>query len=69
MCQEWWYRRPEAGSSMRVIVDFDRCDSTGLCTSIAPDLFVLDEEDRLQILTDRPDRACPKLAILLQDGG
>ncbi len=64
---------------MRVVVDFDRCDSTGLCTSIAPDLFELDDDDRLQILTEHPDpaqwqtadeaaRACPKLAILLQDG-
>ena len=27
---------------MRILVDYDRCDSTGLCTAIAPDLFSLD---------------------------
>lgn len=64
---------------MRVIVDFDRCDSTGLCTAIAPEVFELDEQDVLRLHTEALDqiddqtleqaaRACPKLAITLQDG-
>jgi ferredoxin len=61
---------------MRVLVDFDRCDSTGLCTTIAPDVFELDEQDELVVLTGSPGpgqwtaaeeaaRSCPKLAITL----
>ena len=64
---------------MRVVVDFDRCDSNGLCTEAAPELFALDADERLQILAEQPDpaqwpaaeaaaRACPKLAIALRDG-
>jgi ferredoxin len=63
---------------MRVVVDYDRCDSTGLCTAIAPEVFELDDDDELQIRAEHPDpvqweaaeeaaRACPKLAIALLD--
>ncbi|MFD0900347.1 ferredoxin [Actinomadura sediminis] len=64
---------------MRVIVDYDICDSNGLCAEVAPEIFELDEEDRLRILDERPGperwgtaeaaaRACPKLAIALEAG-
>jgi ferredoxin len=64
---------------MRVVVDHDSCDSTGLCAEIAPELFALDDDDRLRILQEHPDpaqwpvaeeaaRSCPKLAITVQDG-
>lgn len=64
---------------MRIVVDYDQCDGTGLCTSIAPELFELDDDDMLQIRVPRPDetqrglaeeavQACPKLAIALVDG-
>lgn len=63
---------------MRVVVDHDRCDSTGLCAEIAPELFALDDDDRLRILDEQPDparwaaaeeaaRSCPKLAITVRD--
>ena len=62
---------------MRVIVDYDKCDSNALCTDVAPTLFRLDD-DVLEVLVERPDgadgelaelaaRACPKLAIDLVD--
>jgi ferredoxin len=65
---------------MRVVVDFDRCDSTGLCAELAPEIFELDEDDVLQVRAERPApgqwraaedaaRGCPKLAITLLDGG
>jgi ferredoxin len=64
---------------MRVIIDPDRCDSTGLCAAIAPEVFEIDEQDELRIHTESLDqvdrqtleqaaRACPKLAITLGDG-
>jgi ferredoxin len=63
---------------MRVVVDFDKCDSNGVCTEIAPTLFRLNDSDELQVLVEHPAesgweaagqaaRACPKLAITLED--
>lgn len=63
---------------MRVVVDFDRCDSTGLCTSIAPELFELDDDDLLLAregelppelwpAAEEAARACPKIALALRD--
>ena len=65
---------------MRVVVDFDMCDSNGLCVQVAPELFQLDGDDELHVLRERPERAqwaaaeearqaCPKLAIALRDEG
>jgi ferredoxin len=59
---------------VRVNVDFDRCDSNGLCADLAPEVFRVDDDDLLDVRTDRPEealwpaveaaaRACPKLAI------
>ncbi|MEV6304159.1 ferredoxin [Actinoplanes sp. NPDC051861] len=61
---------------MRVTVDYDLCDSTGVCNSFAPEVFELDDEDLLHVRVPEPGaelwpaveeaaRACPKLAILL----
>jgi ferredoxin len=63
---------------MRVVVDFDRCDSTGLCAETAPEVFELGEDDVLHVRAEYPppqhwpvaelaERSCPKLAITLQD--
>lgn len=59
---------------MKVKVDFDLCESNALCEAIAPDVFELDDDDYLVILTDdvtddnrervqRAVAACPKSAI------
>lgn len=59
---------------MKVNVDFDLCESNALCVAMAPDVFELDDDDYLVILTedvndenrDRVQRAvaaCPKSAI------
>jgi ferredoxin len=61
---------------MKIKVDFDLCDSNGLCESLAPDVFELDDNDFLvvrqeEIGDDQLDQvrravaACPKLAIAL----
>ena len=63
---------------MRVSVDYDRCDSNGVCADLAPEVFELGEDDQLAVLAERPDealwpaveaaaRGCPKLAIALRD--
>jgi ferredoxin len=63
---------------MRVVVDYDQCDSNGLCAIVAPDIFELDDEDVLRVrVPDPPEtqrplveeavRGCPKLALTLVD--
>lgn len=63
---------------MRVVVDWDLCESNALCVRAAPEVFELQDDDTLLILRETPDesllgkvgdaiRACPKRAISLQD--
>jgi ferredoxin len=63
---------------MRVIVDWDLCESNGLCVLAAPEVFQLQDDDTLLILQENPDealrgkvadavRTCPRQAISLQD--
>lgn len=62
---------------MRVVVDYDNCDSNGLCMAAAPEVFEVRSDDFLHVLDERPAahlwadveaaaRACPKLAITLE---
>lgn len=63
---------------MRVVVDWDLCESNGLCMAAAPEVFELQDDDTLLILKETPDeslrekvsdaiRTCPKQAISLTD--
>ncbi len=63
---------------MKITVDFDLCESNGLCEALAPDVFELDDDDYLQLRTDRttPENveevrravaSCPRAAISLQE--
>ena len=60
---------------MKVLVDYDQCESNGICEEIAPDVFhVSDEDDLLKLLQENPPedlrakvedavRRCPKQAL------
>jgi len=63
---------------MKITVDFDLCESNGLCEALAPDVFELDDDDYLQLRTDRttPENvedvrravaSCPRAAISLRE--
>ncbi len=63
---------------MKVVVDFDRCESNALCMGIAPEVFEVREDDFLYILDEHPPEAmraqledavlaCPTHAISLQE--
>ena len=63
---------------MRIVVDYDRCESNGLCMSTAPEVFEIRDDDVMYVLTDNaaPEleakireavRICPKQALSLQD--
>jgi ferredoxin len=61
---------------MKIDVDWDLCESNGLCAAEAPEVFELDAQNFLQIHAEEPDAslhekvrraaaACPKAAIRL----
>jgi ferredoxin len=65
-------------SAMKVVVDFDLCESNAVCMGIAPEVFEVREDDFLYILQEHPPeemraqveqavRSCPKAAIRLED--
>jgi ferredoxin len=66
------------GKSMRVVVDFDLCESNALCMQAAPEVFEVRDDDFLYVLQENPPEAlrakveeavrrCPKQAITLED--
>jgi ferredoxin len=63
---------------VRVIVDYDLCESNGICVTHAPEVFEVRDDDVLYVLQDEPSealrqkvetavRSCPKMAIKLED--
>ncbi len=62
---------------MRVVVDYDLCESNALCMAAAPEVFEVRDDDFLYVLQDEPGpelhervRAavarCPKQAITIE---
>lgn len=65
---------------MKLIVDYDLCEANGMCVSAAPDVFELDDADKLQVHTDNVNEArraqlvqavrlCPRAALKLEEDG
>jgi ferredoxin len=63
---------------MRVVVDYDLCESNALCMGVAPEVFEVREDDNLYIVNENPPeemrdkveqavRLCPKAAISIED--
>ena len=63
---------------MKVVVDFDLCESNAVCMAVAPEIFKVDDDDMLHILIESPPeelrakleeavRLCPRQAILIQE--
>ncbi|HWD55552.1 MAG TPA: ferredoxin [Acidimicrobiales bacterium] len=63
---------------MRVVVDFDQCESNALCMGILPEVFEVRADDFLYVLNENPPeelraklmeavRSCPKNAISIED--
>ena len=64
---------------MKVVVDFDRCQSNAVCMGIAPDIFEVRDDGFLYILQENPPesarakveeavRSCPTQAISIEEG-
>jgi ferredoxin len=63
---------------MRIVVDYDLCESNAICMQVAPDIFEVRDDDFMYVLNETPpDEArarvneavqrCPKQAIKVVD--
>lgn len=62
---------------MRVVVDYDLCESNALCMAAAPEVFEVRDDDFLYVLDENPPeelrskvelavQRCPKQAISIE---
>jgi ferredoxin len=63
---------------MRVIIDETLCEGNAECMKIAPEVFVVGDDDRARLLVERPSdtsrarieaavRRCPRQALSIRD--
>jgi ferredoxin len=63
---------------MRVVVDFDTCDSNAVCMGLAPEVFEVRDDGFLYVLNENPPEylrpqveqavlECPTQSITLED--
>ena len=63
---------------MKIVVDWDLCESNGRCVDACPEAFRLDSHDRLVILIERPGeelraqveqavQVCPRQALSIEE--
>lgn len=63
---------------MKIVIDYDLCESNAVCMGIAPEVFDVRDDDLLYLLDENPGddlrpkveeaaRRCPKQAILIRD--
>ncbi len=68
----------DKGTDMRVVVDYDLCESNAVCMGIAPDIFEVRDDDFLYVLDETPPESsrakleeavqrCPKQAISIAE--
>jgi len=71
-----WAGSLQRGGNMKIIIDKDKCRGHSNCASIAPNVFEVDAHFKSFILDPEGDgdelilkaaKACPKLAILVED--
>jgi ferredoxin len=62
---------------MKIVVDYDLCESNAICMQIAPDVFEVRDDDFLYVLNENPPeelrakmeeavQRCPKQAISIE---
>ncbi len=63
---------------MKVVVDYDVCESNAVCMAVAPEVFEVRDDDFLYVLQENPPedlrakveeavRRCPKQAISFEE--
>jgi ferredoxin len=66
---------------MRIVIDYERCESHGVCMTIAPEIFDIDDNDNLVVdqeaagpgmrhVVEQAVAGCPRAAIStsMEDG-
>ena len=65
-------------SSLRIVVDRDLCEANGECMRAAPEVFLVDDNDKLVVKIECPPaelvekvktavRRCPRAALALKE--
>jgi ferredoxin len=65
-------------ASLRIVVDRDLCEANGECMRAAPEVFFVDDSDKLVVKLERPPaellekvktavRRCPRAALALRE--
>src|SRR6476469_10189953 len=49
--------RHQGEAHMRVVVDFDLCESNAICMQVAPEVFEVRDDDFLYVLQEEPDES------------
>ena len=63
---------------MRIVLDENKCSSTGMCEAAAPEHFEVGDDGSLTVLNDQPDEAdrdtveeavaaCPTAALSIEE--
>jgi ferredoxin len=63
----------------KIQIDWDLCESNAMCEALAPDHYLIDDDDNLQVLDDvvtdenqalieQTVASCPKSAISIVEG-
>jgi ferredoxin len=63
---------------MQIHVDYDLCEANGVCVRTAPEMFRIDDADKMHLLVSNPSpeqldlakaavRRCPRRALSLRD--
>ena len=63
---------------MKIVIDYDRCESNAICMQVCPEVFEVRADDNLYLTTETPDeslrakvqesvRRCPRQAIAIVD--
>ena len=74
---EFWFEFVAVeGGEMKIVIDKDKCKGHNNCISIAPNVFEVDEKFKAFVVDPKGDsdedilkaaKACPELAIILED--
>jgi len=53
---------PGEEDAMRIVVNRDLCEGNAVCQNVAPEVFVVDDDDQAQVKMEHPDEALrPKI--------
>ena len=63
---------------MKIVVDYDLCESNAVCVGVCPECFRVEEDDSLTVLVESPPeelrskvetavRLCPRQALSLEE--